>query len=200
MYALLLFSFLDDINILIIKLGDESFEVRQTTQKELEDKMDFNLYKRLKNFNGDVLEIHIRVQRATTAYEKRLIKGFKPDLKGYPAHPFIDSLPWNYTWEELSKNEITQIYRTLANGLGVESDNSPKWSDYREATRLWISDRIHISFEKLLKNSRDEKEFIKGMGKVIEEINIDIVVMIEADEALFKKIKIPNPLRSGKSK
>ena len=178
-----------DIDALVKELGNDSYQVREKAQKELEKIIDFKVYKQLCGTKETDPEILKRLRYIRNYCEAKLSSQYNVDLGGYPGYPFIDSLPDGYKWLGLEKIDLIIIYTTVASLYGAPSDGSPYWTDYRKATELWIKERI----KRVIETAENEEEYREKMKEAMESIQKDVEVMIEGDYRYYESSQMENP-------
>jgi hypothetical protein len=181
-------------NRLISQLGHDNYRLREKSQAALVKRMHIGLYARLRDTKHPNLETCRRVEKILREYEeKRESVSYPIDLQGYPDYPWIDSIPDES--KKVDRQETVSRYLCLADETGATNDGSPHWTNYRRATELWARVRIKECVKKTLREAKTKREFKERMRAVIREIEEDMAVMMEGDDAYCKNHKLQNPLR-----
>lgn len=177
---------------LIAKLGSKSYATREKASKELAEKMTFELYQKLRNLAITDLEVRFRVGLALYFHREKLAQEYVANLRanlegGYPQYPWI-CLNGGYNYG--------CCYLHGARLMGAPQDNNPKWTDWREATKLWTEDEICAAVENYLNERTSEKEFRCKMDCKIEAIKENVHRMIKMEDNFWGG-KEKNPLRKA---
>lgn len=190
----------DATRTLAKKLGDKNFPVREKTQKEIFEKMDYKFLVRLAMINKEDpdAEVSSRIDRLIESYQK-VQSEYKVDLKGYKAFPFIDEgMPANYkldgAWRGWERMHFIRVYVRRANDAGALQFGHPHWLNYRKATEIWMQERIDYCLKEAIAICKDEDDFERIMKKHMERIGQDIEMLIEGDNDYYKKHNMANPV------
>ncbi len=200
MFLCLLFGLQDTKEAgLIAQLGNDDFYQCEAASLALQEKIDFACFKRLQKVKGAHKdpEVSYRIARLVDRYQNALRQTYQVDLRGYGAWPQIDEgLPRDYKldgpWKGLNRWNIIYKYLTYAEAMGAKQDHFPRWTNYREATKIWMHERIDFHFLMAIENSNGE-EFTCAMKKSMKAIQDDVDMLIAGDKAYYKKQKRPNP-------
>lgn len=193
--AVLLLAFSANVDDLVNKLGDDSYSVRESAEKELERIINFKIYKQLVKIDKKDPEAADRIRRIISRYEAKLKSLWAAiDLKGYLDYPLIDwGLPDGYRWNGFNKAAIVLTYKRIAMLYGARIDYSPIWQNFRTATELWIRDRIEIDFREAISVSENVEDFHRKMIEAMNNIQKDIDMMIKREKETYVEREMNNP-------
>lgn len=166
--------------------------------------MDFPLYAALREIKPDDAEVASRVKCILQNFEKSLRKKLEPKLKidliGYPKYPWIcEGFPYDYKCRGLTRNEIFEKYHWIAVNLGAPVFDSPDHPSQREATKIWINDRINFEFKDAMDCAKSEQEVSVKMSACMEAIHDDLKLMIAGEDRYWRGPE-NNPLRISEKK
>lgn len=185
----------------ISDLDSPKYAIRVKAQKELESKMTFELYVKIRDSKKLSLspEASRRLAAAMNKFLDKMKDEYHPDLKGYPDYPWICwEFEPDYKWNGVPKSDLINYYTGQAQELGIPNDSHPNWSDWRKATYLWLYARIYQRVDNLLVNVKSEKEFRQNMTEEMKTIDQDIQKMIKGDDDWWRARGVSNPLREAK--
>ncbi len=181
-----------DIDKMISQLGNDSFKLREEASKNLEEKMDLDIYVKLcetQKKSKDLEVIH-RVERLIDICSVKPLMGSRINLNGYPKYPCIDyGMPWGYKldgpWQEWGKWDFINYYRNKALKLGTPNE-LPNFLGDRKATELFVEERLKYSIQEAVKNFDNEKEIRRKIKNSMELIQKDIDMFIEEEKDHYK--------------
>lgn len=180
-------------------LNSDKYAVRQKAMAELSRNMNFQTYFKLRKAKDLPLEATRRVEKVMRDFESKVSGNYKVDLGNYPDYPWVGwGLANNYKWRGFEPHEIRSVFLVYAHQEGIPCDNSPNWSDWRHATKLWLETRIVLKVNELLSATNSEKEFTCQMDCEMQDIQDDITLMIKGDDDWWFNRNEPNPLRNKK--
>ena len=177
---------------LINDLDSPKYAIREAAVKSLKGKMNFELYVKLMNLSNPSLEVVRRVQKIVVDYESKFVQDHKEDYKvdiDYPA------TPWIWLQEEGDGYNYSSYYLKESHASGVKQDGSLNWGDWRFATHIWFSERIHEEILSCLRQCKSEKGFNCLMESKIEAIRGDLQRMVQREDRWWNDSKRENPLR-----
>ncbi len=182
---------------LIADLGNDNFYKREEAHAKIQEKMDVDLFLRLKKAakTGKDLEIKWRANWICQKYIKKLRQEYRVDLHGYGAYPQIDlRLGDGYRWKGHCRWMISVFYLNQIEDIDSSFwGHPPHYMRCRLATQLWMDDRINADFKESLQIAKNGREFRSMMDDRMKATQTDIEVLIEADKKYYKRKEIKNP-------
>jgi len=152
--------------------------------------MDFKLYVELRNRKDDELEVQQRINKLLEGFESKYLTG--KEFKVVIDYP---ELPWICHDEDY---DYSDPHLFLANQNKKLQDGSPKWTNWRVATHLWLEDKMTAEAVNFLRTSKDEKEFKRFMSNKTKAVILILNRMIEMEDRYWSDNKQENPLRKKK--
>ncbi|HLD70889.1 MAG TPA: hypothetical protein VI937_03325 [Negativicutes bacterium] len=183
----------EDAVSLVGCLGSNNYRVRQTAHAKLALQMDTQLYFALRANPVKGCEAKSRLNSLLSRHESLLFAYYRAKMEntGYPAYPWIDRLPVGYEWEGFTGWQIQKEYFSPS----FQADCSPNWTNYRNATEVWMNCRLSYCLGQSLAGSKNREEFIFNMDCAMKLIHRDLAAMIEGEDAWWGG-KEKNPLRN----
>jgi len=166
-------------------LGSDKYKTRQDAQNTLKKRMNFKLYVELRVLDPPSLEVGQRIAKLLKEFEEKYLATQKFEVTiEYPELPWI-CLTENYDY---SCPYLALAPKETRNG-------SPKWTDWRVATNLWLTDELSREALDCLRTCKDEKDF-KGLMKLrIASTIVILNQMIAREDRWWSDQKQDNPLR-----
>lgn len=203
MFSFILYCYLytdvlqaDDLSLLVRDLGSTTFKVRESARKKIKERMNFDVYLRIKDIESEELEVKVRLKRLTTEYLDSMKEKYSIEITDYPEFPWIDQLPTGYKCDGMTKHEIFNKYWWRS----LKLDGKDIWYCYRcqRATKLWLHERLSGAFKDAWEGSKNDEEFTTKMDLVVRSIRDDIQVLIQGEDNYYLSQGRENPSRKRK--
>lgn len=190
---------------LIAQLGDDRFVVREQATAQLEKRIDFPMYLRLRDAQYDDVEIQLRVKQAVEQYEIKMVSAYSVKLgKGKLYPPINQAIADDYKlseglWEYWSADDFIQKYLDHAKRLFDPDDELSYLMQGRLATELFVEDRIRYVGYSALHETKTEEEFYAAMQNGMANIQKDVEGFFlsegkyqsSAESVLFRPFSFP---------
>jgi|GEM_PF-6785219 len=177
-------------------LGNARFEVRESTHEALAKRLNFPLYRKLKQYVSDDPEIRWRIKCICAPFEEKYTKKYLQKLSdAVVLYPTIDMLPSGYSlrkgkWKTWSRGNIIVHYMQVAQNNGIALGPAPMFPGYRKAAELFMNERLLDEFDRALGNIQDEAALEKAMAAALKEITDDIKEMVKKDNFYQESLKL----------
>jgi len=170
----------------VADLSSDKYAVRQKATQSLAKRMNFKLYTELRDRKDDELEVQQRIAKLLRGFESKYLAG--KEFKIVIDYP---ELPWICHEEDY---DYSDPHLFLASKDGKYNDGSPKWTNWRVATHLWLEDKITEEALSVLRTSKDEKEFKALISDRTKSVVLILNRMIEREDQWWGGQE-KNPLR-----
>lgn len=179
------------IEEIISNLGSDNLAVRQGASRELAKRMTFELYVKFRSFHHDDLEVCRRVELVAGSYKGKVAQKWVSVLRAK-----LPSRDLEYPWFTLSGTtwDFFSSYLKVARQMGSPSNDGPKYTDWRVATRLWAHDQIYKEVDDAVDKSKNEEELTCFVGDGWDWILERIYRMVALEDSTWGDKK-KNPLR-----
>ncbi len=184
------------------KLGHPVYAVREKNQALIVQTMDWSARARFKEAKFGDAEVTRRKELVIQAFEQkvheRLRPGYKVDLMGYPAYPWIcEGFPDEYQWRGMKTDKIIKCYLGKVKP-GLPAHLPPDFTSYRTATELWLGERIDFDLKDAICAATIEEDVHRSMKESMKAIHFEVKAMIWAEDRHW--VNRVNPLRATQKK